>query len=98
MKFRAEIPKHPFRSKKNTADFAMKIKLYALLGYFLGDDVQRGRVSSCANKGTDQAAKEKQTSKILLPLLSTWKKGTNHKWGGRGVNIGSNISFHPFII
>ena len=32
-----------------------------------------------------QAAKEKQTSKILLPLLSTWKKGTNHKWGGKGV-------------
>ena len=32
-----------------------------------------------------QAAKEKQTSKILLPLLSTWKKGTNQKWGGRGV-------------
>ena len=21
----------------------------------------------------------------MLPLLSTWKKGTNHKWGGKGV-------------
>ena len=94
-----------FGKKKAIKDVTIKNRHQVVSKILLGNPTTRIQLlvpsvtkKSCANKGTDQAAKEKQTSKILLPLLSTWKKGTNHKWGGRGVNIGSNISFHHFII
>ena len=90
-----------FGKKKAIKDVTIKNRHQVVSKILLGNPTTRIQLlvpsvtkKSCANKGTDQAAKYK----ILLPLLSTWKKNTNHKWGGRGVNIGSNISFHHFII